>query len=146
MLFAMLLVILIPVFLLGVLSPLFYAKTVEDLTTSASLEMIWQVNRNLDQLFLQWEQLMVLTAQVPPVSDFLNAATPSSTSDVRGYLSALKTSHPEVTGMVILNSRGQSRFLDFTQVTRDPLLWEPWARLDLSPMAIRIRLTDRRTF
>jgi two-component system sensor histidine kinase YesM len=137
-LLSLLVVLAIPVILLGILSPLFYAKTVEDLTASASADMIGQVNRHLDQLFLEWEQLMTLTAQVPPVADFL-AGHPEAETEVRGYLGALRSSHPEVTGMAILNGDGQARLLDFTPVTRDPLLGETWARQALaSPATMHI--------
>jgi two-component system sensor histidine kinase YesM len=118
---------MIPVVLLGVLSPLFYTRTVEDLTVNSSFEMIGQVNRNLDQLFLKLEQLMTLTSKVPDVAAFL-AGKAGTDAEVRGYLAALKESHPELTGMVILNGQDQTEFLDFTRVTRDPLLWESWAR------------------
>jgi two-component system sensor histidine kinase YesM len=137
-LLSLLVVLAIPVILLGILSPLFYAKTVEDLTASASADMIGQVNRHLDQLFLEWEQLMTLTAQVPPVAEFL-AGRPEAGGEVRGYLGALRSSHPEVTGMAILNGSGQARLLDFTPVTRDPLLAETWARQALaSPATMHI--------
>jgi two-component system sensor histidine kinase YesM len=118
---------MIPVVLLGVVSPLVYTDTVEDLTVNASLEMIGQVNRNLDQVFLKLEQLIELTSHVPAVADFL-AGRPNTGEQVQGYLGALKTSHPELTGMVILNNQDRSELLDFTRVTRDPLLWESWAR------------------
>jgi len=126
-LLSLLLVLLIPVVLLGVLSPLYYTRTVEDLTVNASFEMIGQVNRNLDQVFFKLEQLMTLTAHVPAVASFL-AGKPGTETEVQGYLGALKDSHPELTGMVILNGQDQSELLDFTRVTRDPLLWESWAR------------------
>jgi len=126
-LLSLLIVLLIPVVLLGILSPLFYTRTVEDLTVNASFEMIGQVNRNLDQVFLKLEQLMTLTAHVPAVAEFLAGRT-GREGEVQGYLGALKTSHPELTGMVILNGQDQSELLDFTRVTRDPLLWESWAR------------------
>ena len=118
---------MIPVVLLGVLSPLFYTRTVEDLTVNSSYEMIGQVNRNLDQLFLKLEQLMTLTSRVPDVAAFLEG-TSGTDSGVKGYLAALKESHPELTGLVILNGQDRTEFLDFTRVTRDPLLWESWAR------------------
>lgn len=122
---------MIPVVLLGVLSPLFYTKTVEDLTVNASFEMIGQVNRNLDQVFLKLEQLMALTAQVPAVADFLQGKA-GTDREVHGYLLALKASHPELTGLVVLNGEDEAQLLDFTRVTRDPLLWEPWARQALT--------------
>lgn len=118
---------MIPVVLLGVVSPLVYTKTVEDLTVNSSFEMIGQVNRNLDQVFLKLEQLIELTAHVPSVAAFL-AGKHGTEAAVQGYLEALKTSHPELTGMVILNGQDRSELLDFTRVTRDPLLWESWAR------------------
>jgi len=126
-LLSLLIVLLIPVVVLGILSPLFYTRTVEDLTVNASFEMIGQVNRNLDQVFLKLEQLMTLTAHVPAVADFLAGKT-GTEAEVRGYLGALKDSHPELTGMVILNGQDRSELLDFTRVTRDPLLWESWVR------------------
>jgi two-component system sensor histidine kinase YesM len=144
-LLSLLLVLAIPVVVLGVLSPLYYTKTVENLTASASADMIGQVNRHLDQLFLEWEQLMTLTAQVPPVADFL-AGRPGDLTEVRGYLGALRSSHPEVTGMVIVNGTSQARLLDFTPVTRDPLLGETWARQALAApgtMHILARPTGR---
>jgi len=130
-LLSLLAVLMIPVVLLGVLSPLFYTRTVEDLTVNSSFEMIGQVNRNLDQLFLKLEQLMTLTAHVPAVAEFLEGKT-GTEAEVQGYLSALKISHPELTGMVILNAQDRSELLDFTRVTRDPLLWESWVRQALS--------------
>jgi len=130
-LFSFLLVLMIPVVLLGVFSPLFYTRTVEDLTVNSSFEMIGQVNRNLDQLFLKLEQLMTLTSKVPDVAAFL-AGKRGTEPGVRGYLAALKESHPELTGMVILNGQDQTQFLDFLRVTRDPLLWESWARQALA--------------
>jgi two-component system sensor histidine kinase YesM len=129
---------MIPVVLLGVLSPLFYTKTVEDLTVNASFEMVGQVNRNLDQVFLKLEQLMTLTSQTPPVARFLDGK-PGAEAEVQGYFQALKSSHPEVTGLVILNGHDESELLDFTRVTRDPLLWESWARQALdSPKTMHI--------
>ncbi len=130
-LLSFLLILMIPVVLLGVLSPVFYTKTVEDLTVNASYEMIGQVNRNLDQLFLKLEQLMSLTTKVPAVAAFLEGEKGTET-EVQGYLGALKDSHPELTGMVILNDRDEAQLLDFTRITRDPLLWESWARQALS--------------
>ncbi len=130
--------LLIPVVMLGVLSPLFYTRTVEDLTVNASLEMIGEVNRNLDQVFLKLEQLMTLTAAVPAVAAFLDGREGTET-EVRGYLAALKTSHPELTGIVVLNGDDRSVQLDFTRVTRDPLLWESWARQALAePQSMHI--------
>jgi len=124
--------------LLGVLSPLFYTNTVENLTVNASLEMIGEVNRNLDQVFLKLEQLMTLTAQVPEVAAFLQGK-PGTEPAVRGYLKALKASHPELTGIVVLNGQDQSQQIEFTRVTRDPLLWESWARQALEePQSMHI--------
>jgi len=120
--------------LLGVLSPLFYTKTVEDLTVNSSFEMIGQVNRNLDQVFLKLEQLMTLTSKVPDVAAFLGGRT-GSEAGVQGYLAALKDSHPEITGAVILNGQDRTEFFDFTRITRDPLLWESWARMALADPA-----------
>jgi len=76
---------MIPVVLLGVLSPLFYTRTVEDLTVNSSFEMIGQVNRNLDQLFLKLEQLMTLTSKVPDVAAFLEGK-PGTEVGIRGDL------------------------------------------------------------
>lgn len=118
---------MIPVVLLGILSPWYYTRTVEDLTVNSSFEMIGQVNRNLDQVFLKLEQLMTLTSQVPAVARFLEGSQ-GTEADVQGYLGALKESHPELTGMVILNGLDRAELLDFTRVTRDELLWESWAR------------------
>jgi len=73
---------------------------------------------------------MTLTSQVPAVARFIEGGPLEP--DLLGYLGALKTSHPEVTGMVVLNGKDDSALVDFTRVTRDPLLSESWARQSLS--------------
>lgn len=126
-LLSLLAVLMIPVVLLGIVSPLVYTRTVEDLTVNDSTELVGQVNRNLDQVFVKLEQLMNLTSQIPPVTQFL-AGDLSRTRELNGFLKAIRNSHPEITGMVIVNGQDQAAFLDFTRVTRDSLLREGWAR------------------
>ena len=115
----------LPLLVLGAAAPLLFGHTVERQNTEATLRMIGQVTRGIDANVRDMEYLIGFLSHDEAVVSFLTGPNGSSPA-LEGVLKHLKTSRPDVAGLLVVGLDGRTASADLTRVSRDPLIREPW--------------------
>jgi two-component system sensor histidine kinase YesM len=134
LLFSFVSVILLPVLTLGVLGPYISARTIENETTSHTVQLIRQVTRNIEFTVRQTESIISIVDANPGVRAFLafrGSAQPFSSqalADSQQLLSSISDAHPEIAGILVVSADNRSLSNEIQPITRDPLTEESWYR------------------
>jgi two-component system sensor histidine kinase YesM len=128
------LVILLPVLTLGILGPFISARTIENETTSHTVQLIRQVTRNIESTVRNTESIISIVDANPDVQAFMafrGSALPFSAqaqAATRQLLRSISEAHPEIAGILIVSADNRSLSNEIQPITRDPLTEESWYR------------------
>jgi two-component system sensor histidine kinase YesM len=121
-------VIILPVAVLGVMSPLIYSGAIEAAAADHATQMLGQLNLSIEFYIEEVERLMGFLYGDPDIRAFFGA-TSSRASEERALalLRGLKASHEgELAGILLASSNDRALSDEFRRVARDPLAAEPW--------------------
>lgn len=125
-----LVLVLLPLSTLGVLSPIMYANSLELEATNHTVQMIGQVSRGIEFHVREMEKIIAYLVLDDAVKAFfdpkLNA--PIAPRILAARLGNFRLSHPEIAGILLVDSQDQPFSSDLERITRDPLTAEPWYR------------------
>ena len=124
--------ILLPLCTLGILGPYISARTIENETTSHTVQLIRQVTRNIEFYVRETESIISIVAANPDVQAFMafrGSDQPFSPQDQAGALQLLRSisdAHPEIAGILVVSAENRPLSNDLQPITRDPLTDESW--------------------
>ncbi|MCX7032244.1 MAG: sensor histidine kinase [Spirochaetes bacterium] len=134
LLFSFVLVILLPVLTLGILGPYISARTIENETTSHTVQLIRQVTRNIESTVRNTESIISIVDANPDVQAFMAFRgsalpfSPQAQAATRQLLRSISDAHPEIAGILIVSADNRSLSNEIQPITRDPLTEESWYR------------------
>ncbi len=136
--------LLIPILTMGILGPIFYARSIERQTMDHTIAMIGQVTANIEARVEEVERLIDLLAATPEVSAFFASGTglAERNKDSVRMMGDVTSTHPDIAGILLVNRRDGWASEDFYRITRDPLTEEPWYR-EASQHPQQVRLVPR---
>lgn len=121
--------ILLPIFLLGVAGNIIYSKAIEDQANTYTSQMIEQVTQNIEFHIRDMENIIGYLSQEPRVVSFLERDNSSgSHDDVRRILRVYKDAHPEIAGIMIVSENNHHISNEMQRIARDSLCTEAWYR------------------
>jgi two-component system sensor histidine kinase YesM len=128
------LVILLPVLTLGILGPYISARTIENETTSHTVQLIRQVTRNIESTVRYTESIISIVDANPDVQAFMAFRgsalpfSPQARAATQQLLRSISDAHPEIAGILIVSADNRSLSNEIQPITRDPLTEESWYR------------------
>jgi len=124
-------IIFLPILTLGIIGPALYSRTVADLSTEYTTDMVERVTQNLDLLILSKEKVLSQCLQDSSLQRFFFTGENSRPrqSDIATLFSAVQIAHPEITGIVAVTSEDRSIASSLERISRDPLTDESWYTL-----------------
>lgn len=134
--------ILLPTVTLGVLGNVIYSRSMEEQTNRHTEQMIEQVTRNVEFYIHDMENIMYYLSQEPQVTSFLRQESSDKEEaerQVRRILGVYTSAHPEVAGILVVNSKDAYISNEIHRVSRDPLIDEMWyKRAVVSPKELQL--------
>jgi len=136
--------LLIPILTMGILGPIFYARSIERQTLDHTVAMIGQVTANIEARVQEIERLIDLIAATPEVSAFFTSGATAREGgrDRMGIMAVVARTHQEIAGILLVSRNDSWASEDFYRITRDPLTEEPWYRA-ASEHPSQVRLVSR---
>jgi two-component system, sensor histidine kinase YesM len=127
-------VILLPILTLGVLGPLISARTIENETTSHTVQLIRQVTRNIEFYVRQTESIISIVDANPDIQAFMafrgseQPFSPRALAASQQLLRSISDAHPQIAGILIVSADNRPLSNEIQPITRDPLTEESWYR------------------
>lgn len=124
-------VIFLPILTLGVIAPALYSRTVANLSTDYTSDMVKRVTQNIDLMIRSEEKLLTMCMQNKALQDFFfsNPLRSESTPEVQALFTSVWESHPEITGIIAVTDDDRSFSGELKRISRDPLIEESWFTL-----------------
>lgn len=127
------LLIIFPIFTLGLIGNIIYSTSMEKQTNNHTVQMIAQVKHNVEFHIKDMENITYYMAQDPVIADFMNIAPDAEgreavEENVRRVVSAFERIHPEIAGILVANVQDLYISNAMHKLSRDSLTTEMWYR------------------
>jgi len=120
--------IMMPTIILTLLGNMIYSSTIEGEANAHTIQMIDQVNKNVEFYVRDMENITYYISQNPQVISFLNAdnCSEATVNEIKKFLSTFTDTHPEIAGILIVNSNDMYISNEMYRLAKDPLTQEDW--------------------
>jgi len=127
-------IIFLPILTLGIIGPALYSKTVADLSTEYTTDMVVRVTQNLDLMIRGEEKLLSMCLQDASVQRFFfsdprDEGHADSIKNIDALFSSICNSHSEITGLIAVTVNDRLFSDTLVRISRDPLTNESWFSL-----------------
>jgi two-component system sensor histidine kinase YesM len=127
------LLIIFPIFTLGLIGNLIYSTSMEKQTNNHTVQMIEQVKHNVEFHINDMENIISYLAQDPAIADFMSTAIDSADrqaieANARRAVSTFERIHPEIAGILVANEQDLYISNAMHKMSRDSLTTEMWYR------------------
>ncbi|WPC39339.1 sensor histidine kinase [Clostridium sp. JS66] len=130
LIFYFFLVILLPVITITTLSNLIYKNSMTDEQNANTQQMVKQITNNVDFYIKDTENIINYLSYDPTVLKFLSTnninKNNSIEDDTAREITRFTTLHPEIAGIIIVNSNDMYVSDTMYRISRDPLTGEKW--------------------
>jgi two-component system sensor histidine kinase YesM len=127
------LLIIFPIFTLGLIGNIIYSTSMEKQTNNHTVQMIEQVRHNVEFHIRDMENIIYYLAQDPSIVDFMrmpakSADRAATEANAQRAISAFARIHPEIAGILVASEQDLYLSNVMHKMSRDSLATELWYR------------------
>jgi two-component system sensor histidine kinase YesM len=127
MLIYFLTIVILPVFTLGILGPIFYAREVSKMSAEHTRKLVEGITVNLELTIRDQEKLLEMILYNRWARDFyLSPSEIEGSRELSDLFNSVTRSHPEITGLIAVSDDDRMVSDELERILRDPLVDEDW--------------------